>query len=462
LAGLLGALAFSVAAIADTRDYRDPNYDYFVAGDPALPRAGHTQFMLALMGGGGLVDAAYAALARQAGAGHIVVLRAVSDDSFDPDDGRYDRLFVSRWGPVASAETIVFHHREASFDPRVLAVLRGADGIFLAGGDQANYIRYWKGTPVQQLLNAHLRAGRPLGGSSAGLAILGRYSYTALDGGSMESKIALANPYDAGVTLEDDFLHCRWLENVITDSHFSQRSRLGRLIVFIARIDRDHVGADAYGVGIDENSALLIGADGTGRMAAGSAGGAWVVMPRHRPAVLTAGLPLSMGEVGIVRLGPQSRIDFRTRRVTAPAAVTTVSLERGIPRPDPVVSPLLMGAPSASGPTMAQMQWHRRVLIVSTPGDEDPQFIAQQLALSQWTGGDDRDLSIVRIEGDTVTGSSETASELRDRYRLDAATFSVALVGKDGHVALRSAVPVTGAQLQAEIDAMPMRKAGQR
>jgi len=122
----------------------------------------------------------------------------------------------------------------------------------------------------------------------------------------------------------------------------------------------------------------------------------------------------------------------------------------------------LMGAPSRSDPTMAQMQWHRRVLIVSTPDAKDPQFVAQQLALSQWTGGDDRDLSIVRIEGDAVSGSSETASELRDRYRLDAATFSVALVGKDGHVALRSQVPVTGAQLQAAIDAMPMRKAGQR
>jgi hypothetical protein len=122
----------------------------------------------------------------------------------------------------------------------------------------------------------------------------------------------------------------------------------------------------------------------------------------------------------------------------------------------------LMGAPSQSDPTMAQMQWHRRVLIVSTPGDEDPQFIAQQLALSQWTGGEDRDLSIVRIEGDSVSGSSETAAALRARYRLAATTFSVALVGKDGHVAVHSQVPLTGARLQAEIDAMPMRKAGQR
>ena len=68
------------------------------------------------------------------------------------------------WGPVASAETITFHNREASSDPRVLKALHDADGIFLAGGDQANYVRYWKGTGVQEALNAHVKANRPIGG----------------------------------------------------------------------------------------------------------------------------------------------------------------------------------------------------------------------------------------------------------------------------------------------------------
>jgi len=117
---------------------------------------------------------------------------------------------------------------------------------------------------------------------------------------------------------------------------------------------------------------------------------------------------------------------------------------------------------SPSDPTMAEMQWHRRVLIVSTPRADDRQFMAQQKEISQWTGADDRDVSVVRIERNVVSGSSETAALLRDRYRLEAATFSVALVGKDGHVAARSRVPLTGAQLQATIDAMPMRKAGER
>jgi len=111
---------------------------------------------------------------------------------------------------------------------------------------------------------------------------------------------------------------------------------------------------------------------------------------------------------------------------------------------------------------MAEMQWHRRVLIVSAPRADDPQFLAQDRALSEWTGGDDRDVSVVRIERNAVSGSSETAAQLRDRYHFAAAAFSVALIGKDGHVALRSQTALTRAQLEAAIDAMPMRRSGER
>jgi len=38
----------------------------------------------------------------------------------------------------------------------------------------------------------------------------------------------------------------------------------------------------------------------------------------------------------------------------------------------------------------------------------------------------------------------------------------VVLIGKDGHVKLRSYTVLTGRQLETVIDAVPMRKAGQR
>ena len=329
-------------ASSEAHDFRDKNFDYFVAGNPTERHAVHTEFMLALMGGGGRVDAAFAAIAGHAGYGHILILRAVSDDSFDADDGDYGKSFATEWGPVVSAETIVFHNRAASFDPRVIAALRRADGIFLAGGDQGNYIRYWKGTPVQQALNAHVLSDRPIGGSSAGLAILGHYSYTALDGGSMESKTALADPNSSGVTLEGNFLHFRWLEHVITDTHFSKRCRLGRLIVFIARINKEQPSANIFGIGVDEKSALLIGADGIGRMATGSAGSAWLVMPQQPAKILADGQPITINDVRIYRLDQAGSIDLKARKVSHPAAVTTDSIERGLPTEGSIASPIMM------------------------------------------------------------------------------------------------------------------------
>lgn len=342
-AGLWGAIAAVLiaasahAAVADPppaadtpHDYRDKNFDYFVSGDPRRPRATHTEGGVVLFGGGGRVDAGFRFIATRAGGGHIVILRAVSDDSYDPTDGDYGESFLKDWGPVVSAETIVFHNRDASSDPRVVKALNEADGVFLAGGDQANYIRYWKGTPVQDALNAHVRAHRPIGGSSAGLAVLGRYAYTALDGGSMESRVALANPFDAGMTLESDFLHCPGLEHVITDTHFSARSRLGRLIAFIARIDHDDPRAQIFGIGVDEASALLVDDNGIGRLAAGSKGNAWIVEePDAKHARIEAGRALSV-DVRVTRVDAGSVVDTRRGTVAHSGDVARIAIRDGV------------------------------------------------------------------------------------------------------------------------------------
>jgi cyanophycinase len=324
------------------QDYRDKNFDYFVTGNPAAPRAAHTRFMLALMGGGGRLDTAFRAIATHAGGGHIVILRAVADDSFDPEDGDYGISFSTIWGPVTSAETITFHDRQAAYDPRVLAALKGADGIFIAGGDQGDYVRYWKGTPVQEALNAHVRAGRPIGGSSAGLAILGHYSYPCLDGISLESKVALADPFNASVMSEDDFLHLRGLEHVLTDTHFSARSRLGRTIVLLARLNQGQAAPGIYGLGIDEATALLVDAAGTARLAEGSAGSAWLVLPMRPASILARGQPLTMKGIRITRIGPQSRLELNTHQVQRALATTEVEINQGVPSPNRLTDAMML------------------------------------------------------------------------------------------------------------------------
>ncbi|MDR3506877.1 MAG: cyanophycinase [Caulobacteraceae bacterium] len=350
--GGVGALVqarASAASVPVAHDYRDRNFDYFVTGDPSLPRAQRTQFGLALMGGGGSVDEAFRFIARHAGGGHIVVLGAVGDDSFDPTDGKYGPQFAKRWGPVASTQTFIFHNRAAASDPRVIEALRNADGIFLMGGDQGDYIRYWKGTPVQAALDAHVAAGRPIGGSSAGLAILGRYSYGSLDAGSMESKTALADPFDAGMTLEDDFLHFHWLETVVTDTHFSARHRLGRLAAFLARFEENAPAPGVFGVGVDEQTALLIEPDGVGHVAKGSVGSVWVLIPQGPARILKPAQPLSMDNIRLYRLGEGGEIRMDTRAVSHPAAEAVISIDQGKLTHESIASPIFLRASAPPG-----------------------------------------------------------------------------------------------------------------
>lgn len=58
--------------------------------------------------------------------------------------------------------------------------------------------------------------------------------------------------------------------------------------------------------------------------------------------------------------------------------------------------------------------------------------------------------------------SGAAHAEVRAAYHLQPDRFAVILVGKDEYVAYRSAVPGTAERLQNRIDAMPMRRAGQR
>ncbi len=124
--------------------------------------------------------------------------------------------------------------------------------------------------------------------------------------------------------------------------------------------------------------------------------------------------------------------------------------------------PLLLTVALAASPSIAQMKWDRRVLIVSAPTAEDPGLAEQRRILVGWaTRAAARDLTVVEIIGDTVRGAGDPAATLRRRYHLPA-TFAAVLIGKDGGEKLRSAKPFPAAALEATIDAMPMRKAGQR
>ena len=294
---------------------------HYVLGDVSARTPGKVEPGLLLMGGGDRNFEAMRWFMKKAGNGHIVVLRA-------SQAGEIGEEFFNEVGGIASVETYVFSDRESASDPAVLRSLKRADGIFLAGGDQSRYVRYWRGTPVGAALDAHVRAGKPLGGTSAGLAMQGEYLYGAMDGGSQISPRALADPLGADNTIETDFLHIAALKGVITDTHFSERNRLGRLIAFVAKGEA-MAGHPLIGLGVDEDAAVAVEGDGSARVYATSPmAGATVVKGGFAKQVEDEAMNLDRVET--VGAGPDSVLHLPSGRVDKPVFQRQYAVRDGV------------------------------------------------------------------------------------------------------------------------------------
>ena len=311
LAGLLLALPVAAADLG-----------HYLLGDTAARTPGKVEPGLLLMGGGDRNFDAIRWFMRKAGNGHIVVLRA-------SQGGEIGEEFFNEVGGIASVETFVFKDRESAYDPAVLAALKRADGIFLAGGDQSRYVRYWRGTPVAAALDAHVRAGKPLGGTSAGLAVQGEYFYGAMDGGSQTSPAALADPLGDGNTIETGFLHLDALQGVITDTHFSERGRLGRLVAFVAKgealADRALIG-----LGVDEDAAVAVEGDGRARVYATAPGAGATVVRGGFAQKQAEDEPMQLARVDTVVAGVDSLLHLPSGRVDRPAAQRRYAVRDGV------------------------------------------------------------------------------------------------------------------------------------
>ena len=275
-------------------------YDYAVIGNPAdvvLPAP--AQPTLVLMGGGPEVDAAFKWMIQKGGGGNFVILRARGTDAYNP--------YVYAMGGTASVETITIPSRAAASDPFVLARIKGADALFIAGGDQSDYVNLWKGTPVHTAIETLAGKNVPVGGTSAGLSVLGKFVFSALRG-SITSATALANPYDKTLTLEREFLTLPDMGGLITDSHLDTRDRMGRLVTFMARIVGDGWAGSARGVGLDVESALLVEGGNAIRVGAGSA---YFLRTVGLPEVCKPKTALTYRNIGIQRLSGSGSFDMR-------------------------------------------------------------------------------------------------------------------------------------------------------
>ena len=213
----------------------------------------------------------------------VVVIRASGEDGFNP-------VFMALDG-VDSVVSLVITDRNSAKRADVVDTVKKAEFIWFAGGDQCNYIRWVKGTPVEEAVKSVYARGGAIGGNSAGLAIQGEIAYDACPDQSAESKTVLLDPYHVDVHLSRDFFHWSYLDRTITDTHFAQRDRFGRTLVFLARALHDYNLPYVWALGVDEDTSVVVDKHGRGRVLGN--GAAYLILAVHQDDICERGKPLT-------------------------------------------------------------------------------------------------------------------------------------------------------------------------
>ncbi len=219
---------------------------------------------LVLAGGRTDNDDAMRWMLERAGGGDVVVLRASGSDG-------YNNYFYTALGAeINSVTSIVITSSEQADNEAVLEALSNAEVVFIAGGNQWNYVNHWRGTQMLELLNELINEKQvTIGGTSAGMAVLGEVVYSAQNG-TVWSSEALGDPYHVRLTLEKDFLDIPFMESTVTDSHYNriqgdEMDRHGRHVAFMARMVTDW-DMPARGVAANEYTAVAVDGEGVARV----------------------------------------------------------------------------------------------------------------------------------------------------------------------------------------------------
>jgi cyanophycinase len=303
---LIPLTSFQSCALKGSRDSfrstrllsKSDSYEIYLSGSSSgVTRKTTSSFLLA--GGGTDREDAMRWFVRQSGSGDIVILRESGGNGYN--------AYLLDFG-ANSVTSIVIKSREASNNTEIIDRINGAEGIFFAGGDQSNYAKFIANTPLANAVNAAIRRGVPVGGTSAGLAILGEFYFPAYND-TITSKACLANPFDEGLVLDRDLLAIPILKGLITDSHFQNRDRIGRLVTFMARVIQDGWASEIRGVGLDEEVALVIESNGDAKVFADN-GSAYLLEANSPPRVCESGKPLTYPRVIVRKVKGGNRFNF--------------------------------------------------------------------------------------------------------------------------------------------------------
>ena len=321
-AATLRAVCFSTIAIAvvvlsvssASAAANKQGFQAFIVGNPAdAQQSPSLSPGLVLMGGGTDVDAAFQWMCQKAGGGDFVVIRTTGTDAYNP--------YIQQLCPqMDSVETIIITSTTGANSAYVSSHIQNAEALWIAGGDQSTYVALWRGTAVQTGVNFLLNSKHaPVGGTSAGLAVLSQFIYTGAVG-SVTSSQALANPFHRYVTLDRDLFQSALGGNKLYDSHFVTRDRMGRSLVFLARIVNNGWAAQPRGIGIDEETAILVEPNGAGSMV--GVGAAYFLQAPGPAQVLADKTPMTYLNIGVYKVPQGGTFNLSTWAGTGGVAYT--------------------------------------------------------------------------------------------------------------------------------------------
>lgn len=174
---------------------------------------------------------------------NILIIPSASSIPYDVA-AEYEYVFSVLGAAQVSSLHINSHH-EANH-PSIIEKLENVTGIFISGGDQVKLISLIGDTLLSEAIHQRFSEGVHIAGTSAGASIMSR------------EMIAFGrdvfNPMERMVKMT---IGLGLSQSLIIDQHFSQRHRLERLKAAVA----EH--PNLTGIGIDENTALMISPDGS-------------------------------------------------------------------------------------------------------------------------------------------------------------------------------------------------------
>lgn len=215
------------------------------------PQNGSNQGTLILIGGSEDKVGARLILcevAKHVGAGKLVVATVASEIP-ELQWATYSAVF--RELGVGSVEHLSIATREQASDPARTAVLNDATAVFFTGGDQLKITSRLAGTPVYSRIRAvYEREGGLIAGTSAGASAMGEMMLVS-NSTEESHKVASAFFMARGLGLVRD---------MVIDQHFAQRARIERLVGAVSE------DPTVLGIGIDEDTALVMSPGGTMRV----------------------------------------------------------------------------------------------------------------------------------------------------------------------------------------------------